>query len=230
MQILLSGRNFHQSVDLNYASREGGALTVNVPVAPARLFRMATVGATIRSLEGDSRVWASIFLDPPFMHFSSTSVDRWFRALLLPGLVSAAAAAAVPELEFAELPESREFNTEDGVVSLSWTPLPAPWAVELQQGSEAGFGEPVRRYQGRDSGSVLTGLPEGHHAFRIRAVHPEGEIGAWTEPVKVQVAFMDRGRLYWFLGLGGIVVLATAGSILVGYLAHRHELDQEVAS
>lgn len=83
----------------------------------------------------------------------------------------------------------------------------------LEQGVDADFTTPVVRYTGRDVSSVLSGLSEGGHYFRIGS--KDGR--RWSAPVKVNVAFFPRDRLVLLLVLGGIVVLSTIGAILVGY-------------
>ncbi len=77
------------------------------------------------------------------------------------------------------------------------------------------------RYSGGDEGSVLTGLAEGTHYFRIRAVDAEGLPGAWSQPLEARVVFMDRHHLGRFLGLGGLVVILTVGTILHGHFRAR---------
>lgn len=101
---------------------------------------------------------------------------------------------------------------ESGRVEFSW-PNPGSAEVVLQQAADADFESPVIRYEGKDSASVITGLPEGTHYFRV------GTSGSdtWSDAVEIEVAFVSRGRLYLLLGLGGIVVLATVGAIIGGH-------------
>ncbi len=157
-------------------------------------------------------------------------VDRFSRALWLAALLTMTASASVPESGFVDVPSDGQMTSADGVVTLTWKELPAPWEIELQQSDSPDFATVVERYVGRDTGSVLTGLPEGTHHYRVRAVHPEGAAGSWSDPLHVEVTFMDRGRLFLLLGLGGIVVLATAGAIIGGYLNHRGEIKAEGAA
>lgn len=154
-------------------------------------------------------------------------IDRICRALCLAALVWATGVAAQPASGFLEIPPDRLLTSADGVVTLTWRELPTPWAIVLEQSDSPDFATVVERYAGRDTGSVLTGLPEGTHHYRVRAVHPDGRVGPWSNPVHVEVTFMDRGRLFLLLGLGGIVVLATAGAIIGGYLNHRAEIKAE---
>ncbi|MGE9268904.1 MAG: hypothetical protein ACQKBY_12480 [Verrucomicrobiales bacterium] len=103
--------------------------------------------------------------------------------------------------------------SDDGVVELKWE-KEAETVVELEQAASADFSDPVPRYVGTDEGSVISGLPEGKHFFRLRA-----KGGEWSEPLGVEVAFFPRGRLFLLLGIGGVVVLATVGAILGGALS-----------
>lgn len=107
--------------------------------------------------------------------------------------------------------------SDNGSVELKWEKV-AQSAVELQQGKTAGFLEPKTRYTGSDAGSVITGLPEGVHFFRLR----EGE-GAWSLPLRVEVKFFPLDKLFWLLGAGALVVLATMGTILFGAWRNREE-------
>ena len=156
-----------------------------------------------------------------------TSTDRLIRMLLLTAGVTVSAAAVVPSTDFENLTADGLLTSADGVVTLAWTAVPAPWEVEVQQSGTSSFADPTIRYRGRDTGSVLTGLSEGAHFYRIRVVHPDGLTGAWTEAVQAEVNFMERGRLFLLLGLGAVVVLATAGAIIGGYLSHRQDSGGE---
>jgi len=91
----------------------------------------------------------------------------------------------------------------------------------LEQGLDAEFTSPVARYTGRDVSSVLSGLAEGDHYFRIGV--KDG--GKWSAPVKVKVEFFPRDRLVLLLVLGGVVVLSTIGAILVGYAKTKNRKE-----
>lgn len=95
--------------------------------------------------------------------------------------------------------------------------------VELQHDSTAGFTDPVLRYAGADAGSVVTGLPDGAHYFRIRAVDADGRAGPWSEPFEVSIAYMQREKVVRLLAIGGFIVLATVGAILVGQFRRTEE-------
>lgn len=122
-----------------------------------------------------------------------------------------------PEL----LENGRQLDSNDGAVTLQW---PAPdGTIELQQASEPAFQHPLSRYTGSDPGSVITGLPEGQHYFRLRQVNTPAPSGPWSAPLEVRVEFMDRGHLILLLSLGAIVVLLTVGTIITGHYRTRRE-------
>jgi len=116
------------------------------------------------------------------------------------------------EIEFLERDTIANKVSEDGSVTLSWSKADEV-IVELQQAVGAKFENPMTRYSGNDAGSVLTGLSEGEHYFRIG----EKGTGEWSEPLEVTVEFVSRRTLFWLLGAGSIVVLATIGAIVVGH-------------
>lgn len=143
--------------------------------------------------------------------------------------------AAPPAIDFSMRPEGDEsLSTSDGTVTLSWESKADSAVVQLQQGDSPEFLDSEMRYEGADPGSVLTGLPEGTHFFRIRLVDQAGEAGPWSPALGATVQFMDRGQLFWLLGLGGVVVVMTAGAIIAGVTRpepkHKIETETEVSS
>jgi len=106
----------------------------------------------------------------------------------------------------------------DGAITLRWDG-DDHLEVEVQQAGGVEFTAPVLRYRGTDAGTVLTGLAEGSHYFRIREMGPPD--GPWSAPLRVSVEFFPRRRLFLFLGLGAAVVLATIGTIVGGYFQTR---------
>ena len=75
------------------------------------------------------------------------------------------------------------------------------------------FTKPWVRYRGDDQSSVLTGLAEGEHFFRIKE---EGEDTSWSKVLPVQVEFVDLTLMYFLLAVGGAVSLLTVGAIIHG--------------
>lgn len=121
------------------------------------------------------------------------------------------------------------YQSTDGVVDLKWHTDGAE-AYELTQQSSAQrikYGLSEVRYHGPDASSVRTGLNEGWHLFKVRAIAEDGSISEWSEPLELKVTYMNAGRLRVLLILGGIVVLSTAGAIVHGHLSHRKRKEAE---
>ena len=132
--------------------------------------------------------------------------------------ISCGACWGADEIDFSNRDSFAGTPSADGAITLSWE-LADDREVELQQSGSVTFSEPVLRYQGADPGTVLTGLAEGVHYFRIRGTGISD--GPWSAPLEVTVEFFPRQRLFLFLSLGGVVVLATVGSIIGGYFQMR---------
>jgi len=128
-------------------------------------------------------------------------------------------AAAAPNLDADHQPnpDGRRIS-DDGTVDLVWTVpdgLEAP-EFELQQSLDPDFPDPDTRYRGEENETVLTGLREGSYHFRVRA----GE-GPWSEPLTLEVVFMNRGTLLLLVGTGALVAVLTIAAVVRGFLANR---------
>lgn len=120
-----------------------------------------------------------------------------------------------------EARESIESSPSDnGTVELAWEKDPSAIVV-LEQADDAGFSAPLERYRGKDAGSVITGLAEGEHFFRIR--YADGEDAGWSQPLRVQVEFYPRSKLFVLLGIGAVVVFLTISTIIYGAIRSRNE-------
>lgn len=108
--------------------------------------------------------------------------------------------------------------SENGTISLVWE-KPPHLAIELQQSSDPSFREPVVRYCGVDPGSVVTGLPQGVHHFRIG----DAATDEWSPPLTITVRFFPESRLWTILSIGAAVVLATVSTIITGHFKTRKE-------
>lgn len=155
------------------------------------------------------------------MFYYVSFTGRMLRPALLCCALTLTVKGAPPVIEFLEIPDDRIVESVDGTVTLSWPEPTEGREVELQQSSTENFTDPLERYRGGDAGSVVTGLAEGEHYFRVRAVNANGVASAWSEPVQVEVTFMDRSRLFLLLSLGGLVVAMTICTIIAGYVSHR---------
>ena len=126
-------------------------------------------------------------------------------------------------IDFANREAVEESVSDNGAVTLAWEGGSGE-AVVLQQAADPGFSQPVIRYEGADSGSVVTGLPEGVHYFRIGLVGSQ----EWSEPIRVEVKFFERTTLAILLTIGGVVVIATVGAIVTGAVRSRGEKGELV--
>jgi len=108
--------------------------------------------------------------------------------------------------------------SDNGTVTLTWEKSEGA-EIELQQASESDFGDASTRYQGTDPGSVITGLAEGVHYFRIRETSSED----WSQALEIRVEFFPQAKLWVLLSLGAAVVLATTATIMTGYFKTRKE-------
>ncbi len=121
------------------------------------------------------------------------------------------------EVDFSNHDDFGGSPSDNGAITLKWE-HPSGTEVEVQQSEEVTFAKATTRYKGGDPASVITGLPEGSHFFRIRQVD-----GAWSPPLEVRVEFFPRPKLFLLLGIGGVVVVATIATIVLGALKSRRE-------
>lgn len=133
----------------------------------------------------------------------------------------AAAAPPPPNLECGLETRDQIHISPDGVVDLKWSAVPDAASFELEESVPGAGDEFHPRYTGPDLSSVRTGLAAGSHRFRVRAVSSNGETGAWSEPLGIEVEYMPQNRLRLLLMLGGAVVLATITAILHGHFSTR---------
>ncbi|MGD7651945.1 MAG: hypothetical protein ACQCXQ_01935, partial [Verrucomicrobiales bacterium] len=94
-------------------------------------------------------------------------------------------------MDFEGREEVEAASSDNGTTHLSWSKDRSE-IIELEQSAEETFEDPVLRYRGADSGSVITGLAEGVHYFRVRGVSS----GDWSEPLAVRVEFIDESKLW----------------------------------
>ena len=98
----------------------------------------------------------------------------------------------------------------DGAITLEWN---SEGIIVLEHARSKEFAKPWLRYRGDDQSSVLTGLAEGEHFFRIKE---EGEETSWSKVLPIQVEFVDLTLMYFLLAVGGAVSLLTVGAIIHG--------------
>lgn len=115
-------------------------------------------------------------------------------------------------IDFSDREEVTSKVSDNGALTLAWQKDEAS-AVEVQRAGDAAFTKPQTVYRGTDAGTVVSGLAEGSHWFRIRL---DGA-SAWSSPLQVEVEFFPRQHLFLLLGTGGIVVIATLTAIIAGH-------------
>ena len=98
----------------------------------------------------------------------------------------------------------------DGAITLEWN---SEGIIVLEHARSKEFAKPWLRYRGDDQSSVLTGLAEGEHFFRIKE---EGEETSWSKVLPIQVEFVDLTLMYFLLAVGSAVSLLTVGAIIYG--------------
>ncbi len=109
--------------------------------------------------------------------------------------------------------DEAEQVTDEGKVALRWSG-DAPFI--LQRSPEPGFSAPKVLYEGPEQATYITGLTEGEWFFRTGDAS-----GVWSEPVRVEVRYVERGRVITLMFTGGIVFVATVGAVIQGYWRNR---------
>lgn len=100
-------------------------------------------------------------------------------------------------------------RSTDGGFTLAWE---ADNAVVLEQATAPGHEDARVLYQGGDSSTVISGLPDGEYRFRLRAA----EADAWADQTTVVVEHHSLARAFGFFTVGAIVFLVLIGAILRG--------------
>ena len=126
------------------------------------------------------------------------------------------------EIDFSNREALAESPSDDGTITLAWDKADESVVVVVEQDTSSEFESPLLRYEGPDSATVLSGFRDGAYYFRIR----ESGSDDWSEPLRIRVEYIGRSRLFFLLATGGLVVLATAGAIVGGYL-HTREKEGE---
>jgi hypothetical protein len=96
------------------------------------------------------------------------------------------------------------------------SPLPPEFHFELEAGRDREFTASRLIYRGRDTATLVSGLLEGTHWYRVRVGGGE-DSRPWSEPLRLEVHYIDRGRVWLLMGAGTLGFLATAGALLAGH-------------
>lgn len=114
-----------------------------------------------------------------------------------------------------------------GYFSLAWrfAGSGSDIAFELQEADTRAFANPRVIYRGSDTGTTISGKPDGPLYYRVRlnALETETRISGWSETQLVTVKHHSLNRALIFLLIGAVVFLATAALILRGDRNSRGE-------
>lgn len=83
---------------------------------------------------------------------------------------------------------------------------------ELQQATQADFGDADTLYQGPDKASVISGLPNNTYYYRVRFANEPN----WSEAISVEVKHHSLARAFGFFGLGIVMFIITVIVLLKG--------------
>ncbi len=110
-------------------------------------------------------------------------------------------------------------RSEEGKVLLEWED--AGGIYRLEHAREAAFTAPLIRYAGPDRASLVTGLVEGEHHFRVgRLPDAAATELIWSNPVRVDVEYVDARLVVALMSVGCLLFFATVGAVLIGHRRH----------
>lgn len=104
-------------------------------------------------------------------------------------------------------------RSTDGGFTLAWE---ADAAVQLEQASVADEADARILYQGHDTSTVVSGLPDGEYRFRLRAVGAD----QWSDVATVTVEHHCLARAFGFFAVGAVVFLVLIATIVRGSVRH----------
>lgn len=130
-------------------------------------------------------------------------------------------------------PEGDVYVTDDGTVALAWEPgTPetegGDLVYEVRRSASPDFTDPVFVYEGQDTASFVSGLPEGNYYFKIRARSIDGEFPPWGEAyLLVTVDYIEPGIVILLMSAGLVTFIAVIASIVMGHRAAKREPASE---
>lgn len=116
-----------------------------------------------------------------------------------------------------EFTNSDDILTESGYFKLEWKTSTSEKEIlfELQQSFTPSFSNPTIIYQGNQSASFISGMPDGEYFYRIRQIHA-GDKSPWSKSTVVKVKHHSLSLAWLLFGLGGLVFMATAILVIHG--------------
>lgn len=114
-------------------------------------------------------------------------------------------------------------ESSSGVVALEWMLVNPEEAdgieFELEKSDSPDFSDPTLLYRGPDRSTILTGVRAGEYFYRVRTA----DGGPWSRPIRAEVEYIRRGRLFALLGIGLVVVGLTVVAIVGGHFKASRE-------
>ncbi|MBS3799958.1 MAG: fibronectin type III domain-containing protein [Thioalkalivibrio sp.] len=104
-------------------------------------------------------------------------------------------------------------RSTDGGFTLAWE---ADEPVQLEQASGPDYANARIVYQGRDTSTVVSGLPDGEYRFRLRAAGAD----QWSDVATITVEHHSLGRAFGFFAVGAVVFLVLIATIVRGSVRH----------
>lgn len=115
-------------------------------------------------------------------------------------------------------PEKSSATSEDGTVELEWTQETEGAATfRIERATSPVFKKPMLVYEGPDTATFVSGLPEGLHYFRLR----EGTEPWGNSVLVIEVTFVSE-TLVVILLTGGVLCLL----LLIAALVQGHKRER----
>ena len=100
----------------------------------------------------------------------------------------------------------------------------------IERSTDPEFADARVIYEGLDRSTVLSGMEEGNHYFRVQTFDPEnGVTSAWSPVLTLSVTYASLGRALGIFTVGLLVSGLTIATILAGAVRTRHRGKEENA-
>ena len=107
--------------------------------------------------------------------------------------------------------EKRIENVREGYQTIRWVMLERAARYDVVDARDRLF------YSGEQNEAFISGLPDGEHAFNVRAYREDGTlIGASRTPVVIVVQHWPMGQAWALLAMGTVVFVVMIGLIVFG--------------
>lgn len=125
-----------------------------------------------------------------------------------------------------------ELTSDSGYIRLAWShpdyeEIPAHIKFELQQSETKDFDKILLKYQGPDTASYISGLPNGTYYYRIRTSNTEtGQTSPWSETVTLHVQHHSIQLAIALMVVGALVFITTVSVIIHGTMSMKANSQQ----